>query len=60
MSFRLIAHVEWNDLLKENASFRDVTSLKFVDLRWNFHKLNEAGWDKMSQMILEGGFNFKP
>ena len=34
---------KWSDVVKNTCSFRDVTTLKYVDLRWNFRELMVQG-----------------
>lgn len=42
----------WYQMLKDNTSFRDTNSLRFVDLRWNYHKIcSEIGWETFAEQV---------
>lgn len=31
----------WDELVRQKCSFRDITTISFIDLRWNFHLLKK-------------------
>tara|TARA_Y100001938_G_scaffold33630_2_gene46153 strand:+ start:29929 stop:30810 length:882 start_codon:yes stop_codon:yes gene_type:complete len=47
----------WNELLREYCSFRDISTLGFCDLRWNFNQLYRS-WEKNREEIMTGVFDF--
>ena len=47
----------WIDLVKQYCSLRNVNTLKFMCLRWNYHKLNGLP-DQVCRDLLNPGFNF--
>lgn len=49
----------WEQLLRKYCSFRDIFSLNYMDLRWNYHTLAKLGWEKISKEILTDNFNLK-
>jgi len=56
---KLYQNLTWEELLKKECSFRDVFSLKYMDLRWNYHKLEQLGWKESSIKILDGIFDYQ-
>lgn len=55
----LYQNMTWEQLLKKYCSFRDVYTLNYMDLRWNYHQLEKLNWDKICTNILNGNFNYK-
>lgn len=49
----------WFNLVKKYCSFRNISTLKWLDLRYNYHKLNNIGWDNVRDQLLEGTFPIK-
>lgn len=44
--------------LKENCSFRDLITIQFSCIRWNYHILNEIGWNLIVEQIKNKTFDF--
>jgi hypothetical protein len=49
---------EWNKLLKDKASFRDVFKFKFVDMRFEYKNIFSLGWENVVKDVLDGTFDF--
>ncbi|MAG25131.1 hypothetical protein CMI47_06080 [Candidatus Pacearchaeota archaeon] len=49
---------EWNKLLKEKSSFRDVFKFKFVDMRFEYKNIFSLGWDNVEKQVMGGTFDF--
>lgn len=44
---------DWSSFLKQNISFRDIPTLKWVDFRWHYHKMCEqVGWADLRDQVL--------
>ena len=48
----------WNQLLRAHASFRNLTRLNIMDMRWNYHALEALSWETVCEQILSNEFNF--
>ena len=46
------------DLLKKNCSFRNIITLKFACLRWNYSQLESMGWSDIMNQIYDFTFDF--
>ena len=44
--------------LKENCSFRDLITIKFACIRWNYHTINQFGWQYVVEQIQNKTFDF--
>lgn len=49
---------EWINLLKNNASFRDVYKFMFVDMRFEYKNIFSLGWENVVDTVLDGTFDF--
>jgi len=49
---------EWINLLKNNASFRDVYKFMFVDMRFEYKNIFSLGWENVVDDVLNGTFDF--
>ena len=49
---------EWINLLKNNASFRDVYKFMFVDMRFEYKNIFSLGWENVVDTVLDGTFEF--
>ena len=49
---------EWINLLKSNASFRDVYKFMFVDMRFEYKNIFSLGWENVVDDVLNGTFDF--
>ncbi len=48
-------HWEWLDLVRRVASFRDVNSLRFIDLRWNWRQIQGS----LEKMLNDSNDNYE-
>ena len=48
----------WNDLLRENCSIRDIGDIGFCDLRWNYNHLKKD-WDSTKDRIINLQYDFE-
>lgn len=48
--------LSWNDLVKKHCAFRNLCVLEWMDLRWNYHALEQYGWEKFKNELFEGTF----
>lgn len=47
----------WNDLLKEHCSFRDIGEIGFCDLRWNYNRIKDT-WASTKNKIINLQYDF--
>jgi hypothetical protein len=55
---KLYLDLTWEELLKQKVCFRDIFKIKFCDLRWNFHDLEQKGWELVTNLILQNKLDF--
>jgi len=48
----------WRQLLKAYASFRNLTRMNIMDMRWNYHTLESHGWEAVCERVLNNTFEF--
>jgi len=51
---------DWNSLLKQYCSFRNISSLQWMDLRYNFKALEQLGWNNVRSQLLNDEFDLRP
>ena len=49
---------EWDKLVKTMCSFRNVTWIQYLDMRWNFTNTFKPKWDYYKEAILNNAFDF--
>lgn len=48
----------WQWLLKQTCAFRNVTWMKYLDMRWNFVGKFKSNWTQIKEDILNNAFDF--
>jgi len=50
----------WSQTLKAHCSFRNINTLRWMDLRYNFNKLNSMGWENFKNKLFSNKFDISP
>ena len=50
-------NLTWLQLIKKHCSFRNISSLQWMDLRYNYFSLQNIGWDKVRQELIDDSFD---
>lgn len=48
---------KWIDIIRKHCSFKNISTLKWMDLRYNFNELNSLGWDMVRDKLLNDEFD---
>lgn len=52
--------LEWMTLLRKHCAFRNISTLQWMDLRYNYGALNSLGWENVREHLLNDQFDLEP
>ena len=50
---------EWLHVLRKYCSFRNISTLQWMDLRYNYYKLEAIGWEAVREKLLNDTFDLR-